>query len=67
MDLSLSEDQLAFRDLARTFLEREAIPLDYARLLGDLRQFRNNPESVKTRWALAFWQAPAEQPAPADA
>lgn len=48
-------------------LEREAIPLDYARLLGDLRQFRNNPESVKTRWALAFWQAPAEQPAPADA
>lgn len=48
-------------------LEREAIPLDYARLLGDLRQFRNNPEAVKTRWALAFWQAPAEQPAPADA
>lgn len=48
-------------------LERESIPLDYARLLGDLRQFRNNPESVKTRWAIAFWQAPAEQPAPADA
>ena len=48
-------------------LEREAIPLDYARLLGDLRQSRNNPEAVKTRWALAFWQAPAEQPAPADA
>jgi CRISPR type I-E-associated protein CasB/Cse2 len=48
-------------------LEREAIPLDYARLLGDLRQFRNNPEAVKTRWALAFWQAPAEQSAPADA
>jgi CRISPR system Cascade subunit CasB len=48
-------------------LEREAIPLDYARLLGDLRQFRNNPEAVKTRWAIAFWQAPAEQSAPADA
>ena len=48
-------------------LERESIPLDYARLLGDLRQFRNNPESVKTRWALAFWQAPAEQPTSADA
>jgi CRISPR type I-E-associated protein CasB/Cse2 len=45
-------------------LEREAISLDYARLLGDLRQFRTNPEAVKTRWALAFWQAPAEQPAP---
>ena len=26
MDLSLSDDQQAFRDLARTFLEREAIP-----------------------------------------
>ncbi len=48
-------------------LERESIPLDYARLLGDLRQFRNNSEAVKTRWALAFWQAPTEQPAAADA
>jgi CRISPR type I-E-associated protein CasB/Cse2 len=48
-------------------LERESIPLDYTRLLGDLRQFRNNPEAVKTRWAVAFWQAPAEQPASADA
>lgn len=48
-------------------LERESIPLDYARLLGDLRQFRNNPEAVKTRWAIAFWQAPAAQPTSADA
>lgn len=48
-------------------LERESIPLDYVRLLGDLRQFSNNPEAVKTRWALAFWQAPAEQPTSADA
>ncbi len=48
-------------------LERESIPLDYARLLGDLRQFRTNPEAVKTRWALAFWQAPAEQSISADA
>lgn len=48
-------------------LERDSIPLDYARLLGDLRQFGNNPEAVKTRWAIAFWQAPADQPAPADA
>lgn len=45
-------------------LERESIPLDYARLLGDLRQFHNHPESVKTRWAIAFWQAPTEQPTP---
>lgn len=48
-------------------LERESVPLDYAKLLGDLRQFGNNPEAVKTRWAIAFWQAPAEQPTPADA
>jgi CRISPR type I-E-associated protein CasB/Cse2 len=48
-------------------LERESIPLDYARLLGDLRQFRNYPEAVRTRWAIAFWQAPAEQATPADA
>lgn len=48
-------------------LERESISLDYARLLGDLRQFRTNPEAVKTRWALAFWQAPTEQPASTDA
>jgi CRISPR system Cascade subunit CasB len=48
-------------------LERKSIPLDYVRLLGNLRQFRNNPESVKTRWALDFWQAPAEQLTPADA
>lgn len=48
-------------------LERESIPLDYALLLGDLRQFGNNPEAVKTRWAIAFWQAPAEEPAPVDA
>ncbi len=41
-------------------LERESIPLDYARLLGDLCQFRNNPEAVKTRWAIAFWQASTE-------
>ena len=41
-------------------LERESIPLDYACLLGDLRQFRSNPEAVKTRWAVAFWQAPTE-------
>ena len=26
MDLSLSEEQQAFRDLARAFLEREAVP-----------------------------------------
>ena len=47
-------------------LERESIPLDYAKLLGDLRQFRTNSEAVKTRWAIAFWQAPAAQPTATD-
>lgn len=45
-------------------LERESISLDYARLLGDLRQFHNNPENVKTRWATAFWQASEEPTTP---
>ena len=38
-------------------LERESITLDYARLLGDLRQFGKFPERIKTKWALDFWQA----------
>lgn len=42
-------------------LERTSIPLDYARLLSDLCQFQSNPETVKTRWAIAFWQAPSEE------
>lgn len=42
-------------------LERESIPLDYAALLSDLRQFSNNAEKVKTRWALHFWQAPSSE------
>jgi len=45
-------------------LEREGIPLDYARLLSDLRLFRNNAEKVKTGWALDFWQAPASPDTP---
>jgi CRISPR system Cascade subunit CasB len=59
--------QQLFRLVKRLERSSPSIPLDYARLLGDLRQFRNNPEAVKTRWAIAFWQAPAEQPSPADA
>lgn len=59
--------QQLFRMVKRLERASPSIPLDYARLLGDLRQFRNNPEAVKTRWAIAFWQAPSEQPAPADA
>ena len=45
-------------------LERESVPLDYARLLGDLRQFDKYSEEIKTRWALDFWQT--EEPATPD-
>jgi len=41
-------------------LEREGIPLDYAKLLSDLRFWKNNTEGVKTQWALDFWQANPE-------
>jgi len=44
-------------------LERKGIPLDYVRLLRDLRFWRNNAERVKTDWALDFWQA-ADEPQP---
>ena len=39
-------------------LQRESIPLDYARLLGELRQWSRDPAQVKTRWAIDFWQGP---------
>lgn len=38
-------------------LERDSTPIDYAKLLGDLRQWHNNSDAVKTRWSLDFWQA----------
>lgn len=41
-------------------LEREGIAFDYAKLLGDLWQWRTNPDAVKTRWSLDFWQANPE-------
>ena len=44
--------------------EREGITLDYARLLGDLRQFGKSPQRIKTQWAFDFWQA--EEPATPD-
>lgn len=40
-------------------LERDAIPLDYAKLLRELRFWSTgHAESVKTAWAKEFWQAP---------
>jgi CRISPR system Cascade subunit CasB len=41
-------------------MERESIPLDYEKLLWNLRNWSKKSEDVKTRWAADFWQAPAE-------
>ncbi len=41
-------------------LEQKAIPLDYTRLLRDLRFWSKSTERVKTDWALDFWQANPE-------
>ncbi|GAB4179514.1 MAG: hypothetical protein Fur0032_20210 [Terrimicrobiaceae bacterium] len=40
--------------------ERESTPLDYNRLLWDLRTWNKNSDEIKNRWAIDFWQAPAE-------
>jgi CRISPR type I-E-associated protein CasB/Cse2 len=46
-------------------LGREAVPLDYAKLLKELFFWSAGyAESVKTTWAKEFWQAPADLPAP---
>jgi len=46
-------------------LSRESIPLDYAKLLKELRFWSTgHAESVKTSWAKEFWQAPADLPIP---
>jgi CRISPR type I-E-associated protein CasB/Cse2 len=42
-------------------LERENIPLDYARLLEDLRRFGRDQEGVKTDWAKGFWRAEEQE------
>jgi CRISPR type I-E-associated protein CasB/Cse2 len=42
-------------------LSREAVPLDYGRLLAQLRFWTSGyAENVKTDWAKEFWQAPLD-------
>lgn len=41
-------------------LERESISLDYQEVLKNLRFWKSYSETVKARWAMDFWQAPAE-------
>ena len=44
-------------------LSREGIPLDYGKLLKQLRFWSTgHAEGVKTEWAKEFWQAPADLP-----
>lgn len=64
--------QQLFRLVKRMERASPAISLDYTLLLKQLNFWTStkNPklrDQVKTDWALAFWQAPAEQPSPADA
>lgn len=45
-------------------LSREAVPLDYSKLLTQLRFWTSgHAEGVKTDWAKEFWQAPLDLPA----
>jgi CRISPR system Cascade subunit CasB len=57
-DLVETGDQL-YRVFKR--MERKGISLDFNKLLWDLRNWAKKSEDVKTRWAMDFWQAPAEQ------
>lgn len=61
-----------FRLVKRMERASPAISLDYTQLLKELNYWSSakKPElrdKVKTDWALAFWQAPTEQPTPAEA
>ncbi|WPJ95665.1 type I-E CRISPR-associated protein Cse2/CasB [Coraliomargarita algicola] len=42
-------------------LERAGIPINYNRLMWDLRKWAKESEDIKTAWAMHFWQAPVEQ------
>lgn len=61
--LLASEDLQEVGDqLHRIFkrLDRDSIALDYNRLLWNLRKWNKESGEIKTRWAMDFWQAPAE-------
>ena len=46
-------------------LEREGKEIDFNQVMWDLRNWDKKSADVKTRWAMHFWQAPAElEPAP---
>lgn len=47
------------RAIRRASREGAGLPVNYLRLLKDLAFWRDYGDSVKTRWAQDFWQAPA--------
>lgn len=53
---SLDELALQLHRLVKR-LERDSVPLDYEKLLRDLRFWSKSAERVKTDWSLDFWQA----------
>jgi len=60
----LDELALQLHRLVKRF-SREGIPLDYAKLLKDLRFWSTgHAATVKTNWAKEFWQAPADLATP---
>ena len=48
-----------YRVIRRASREGAGLPVNYLRLLKDFAFWRDYRESVKTRWAQDFWQAPA--------
>lgn len=61
---STEECCLCLRPILRIVNSKSGIAVDFAQLLDDLLNFRNNPEKVKARWALDFYKKDAEEQAP---
>lgn len=63
---SLEDVSLQLRKLMKR-LDREGKPMDFNRVTWDLRNWEKKSTDVKTRWAMDFWQAPAELQTPEEA
>lgn len=57
----VSEVCLILRPLLSLIRSRVKAPVDYVRLLNDLRWFNHNSERVKARWAQEFYHRLAEE------
>lgn len=45
---------------AASLLKSKQVPIDFARLMNDLRRWNNEDRSVQREWARAFWASTAE-------